>query len=272
MNVQDCNPFLRAAEIQLSILEGKSFRQAYDHRLFYVLDGEGFLILKNAEYSISPGSAMYLPPQTEYYFKGKLKVVVLNFDVTRNCSNRKEPICPPPVEEFDNNLLFDTATLDIDLPPVISNRDVKADLLCIVNSFSKADGLADAYISTLLKKVIIELIMSITKENTSELLIERVRRYVKLYCSEIKSNEDVAKNFGYHSVYLASLFKERTGTTLHSLILTERVSLAMTWLKKTEMSIDEIAFSSGFSTRNYFCTVFKKFIGVSPLVYRKGNK
>jgi AraC-like DNA-binding protein len=215
---------------------------------------------------------MYLPPQTDYYFKGKLKVIVLNFDVTQSFAKRKEPICPPPVAEFDNSLLFDQNTLDIEIAPVIKNSGIRADLLEIVHAFNKADDLANAYVSTLLKKVIIEIIKDVANENNSDRLIERIRRYIKLHCGEIESNEDIAEKFGYHPVYLASLFKERTGITLHKLILAERVNLACTWLEKTELSIDEIAFNAGFSTRNHFCTVFKKFMNISPLVYRKRNK
>ncbi len=272
MNIQDCNPFIRAAEIQLSVLEGKSFRKAYDHRLFYVLEGDGLLLLKNSEYQIGINSVMYLPPNTEYYFKGKLKVIVLNFDVTRSFAYRTEPICPSPIVEFDDSLLFDQTVLDIEITPMINNSGIKEDLLDIVHAFNKDDELANACISTLLKKVIIELIKDSTSENSSDKLIESIRRYVKLHCCEIESNEDVAKKFGYHPVYLASLFKERTGITLHKLILKERVNLACMWLEKTELSIDEIAFNAGFSTRNHFCTVFKKLMSVSPLVYRKYNK
>ncbi|MBE6577928.1 MAG: AraC family transcriptional regulator [Ruminococcaceae bacterium] len=35
-----------------------------------------------------------------------------------------------------------------------------------------------------------------------------------------------------------------------------------------EHTIEQIAFDSGFSSRNHFCTVFKKHFGISPMSYR----
>ncbi|MBO5223862.1 MAG: helix-turn-helix transcriptional regulator [Clostridia bacterium] len=270
MKIQDCNPYVRAAEIQPAVLEGEGLRKAYDHRLFYILEGEGVLILSNSVHTVGADCLLYFIPQTPYHFKGKLKVAVLNFDVTRACSDKTKPICPPPVAEFDERFLFDTQTVDGGYDTVIKNSNLRSDVLEIVHTFCKNEAYADAQTSAMLKKLLAEIFRpKIGSEEASDRLIERIKRHIKLYCSEIESNEDVAKAFGYHSVYLATLFKTRTGETLHKAILSERIKLACRWLEKTDLSIEEIAYNVGFSTRNHFCTAFKKFTGISPLVYRK---
>ena len=110
------------------------------------------------------------------------------------------------------------------------------------------------------------------KESALSRLSERVRRYIRLYAAEISDNAALAKHFGYHPVYLASLFRAHTGESLHHAILSERVRLAAEWLTRTDHSIEEIALDTGFSSRNHFCTVFKKFTGLSPLAYRSKGK
>ena len=40
-------------------------------------------------------------------------------------------------------------------------------------------------------------------------------------------------------------------------------------LVNTEGTVEEIAYKSGFSTRNYFCKVFKKIHHYTPLEYKK---
>ena len=88
MKLQDCNPFLRAAELQPAVLEGQGARMAYDHRLFYILKGEGVLVLEGTELPLSPDTLLFFRPGVGYHFRGKMRVAVLNFDISRSCSRR----------------------------------------------------------------------------------------------------------------------------------------------------------------------------------------
>ena len=152
---------------------------------------------------------------------------------------------------------------------VADARPCKEELLQIVRSFSAADPLADALCSGLLKKLLAELVIAArAPRDTAELLAERVRRYVTLYATEIKNNELLGQVFGYHPVYLAALFREQTGETLHHAILAQRIALAKQWLRRTDRSIEEIAADTCFSSRSHFCTVFKEFTGITPRAYR----
>ena len=108
--------------------------------------------------------------------------------------------------------------------------------------------------------------------SAAEVLIERVRRYIHLYAAEITDNRALGEEFGYHPVYLAQLFHRHTGKNLHSAILEARVELACQWLTRTDHSIERIAFDTGFSSRNHFCTVFRKFMGITPGTYRSNRQ
>lgn len=271
MRIEDCNPYLRAAQIQPAVLEGEGARIAYDHRLFYILAGEGTLVLEDRTLPLSPDTLLLWPYGVGYHFRGQLRVVVLNFDLTRAAAHRTVPVCPPPASEFDRTLLFDTALLDeLDEPLICpGGTHLREDILELVNTFSRHDPLADAITSALLKRLLAKLLRARahTPDPTDE-LIERVRRYVHLYAAEISGNEAVGQAFGYHPVYLAALFKEKTGGTLHRAILDERIALAKQWLTRTNRSIEEIAEDTGFSSRSHFCTAFKKITGISPRRYR----
>ena len=272
MRLQDCNPYIRAAQIQPAVLEGRGARMAYDHRLFYILEGNGELILQDRTVPLSPDMLFLLRPAVGYHFRGKLRVALLNFDLTRAADQRTEPVCPPPVEEFDAALVFDTACIDElgELRIATDARRCKEDLLEIIRSFSEADPLADALCSGLLKKLLAELLMADrTPRDAAEALVERVRRHVMLYAAELDGNAAVGEAFGYHPVYLAQLFREHTGTTLHQAILGNKLALACRWLTHTDRSIEQIAFDSGFSSRSHFCTVFRRQMGMTPNAYRK---
>ena len=48
--------------------------------MYYILDGDGFLKIKNNSYSVKKGKAFFVPKNTEHYFFGnKKKLTVLYF-------------------------------------------------------------------------------------------------------------------------------------------------------------------------------------------------
>ena len=48
--------------------------------MYYVLDGDGFLKIKNKKYELKQGKAFFVPKDTEHYFFGnKKKLTVLYF-------------------------------------------------------------------------------------------------------------------------------------------------------------------------------------------------
>ena len=97
----------------------------------------------------------------------------------------------------------------------------------------------------------------------------KVKGYIAMYATEIKSTGEIAKHFGYHPVYLESVFKKKTGQTIHSAIIDERIKIACRWLLNTNATLDVIAENTGFSSRTHFCTIFKAKTGLTPSVWRR---
>ena len=65
------------------------------------------------------------------------------------------------------------------------------------------------------------------------------------------------------------IFKEYTGFAPSQYIQEVRITLAKEMLTNTAMSIKEIAFELGYDNSDYFFTVFRKMVGITPLCYRK---
>ncbi len=68
---------------------------------------------------------------------------------------------------------------------------------------------------------------------------------------------------------LCHTFREKTGMTLSEYVLEKRLSKAESMLRKGVRPVGEIALELGFSSVSYFCSVFNKKYGMSPLAYRK---
>lgn len=269
------NPFLRFALIQPTMLEGSEARIAYDHRLFYILDGEGILLFSNEQIPLAENSLVLFPPGCPYYFKGKMRVAVLNFDVTRAADERRPARSPAPAEQFDEDAVFDRATIrELAGLTVLPDAAFLYDrLLRLIHAFDEQDSLADALTGALLKQLLAEIALHRRKPaDPPGALVDAVWRYIRLYAPQIPDNRALAKHFGYHPVYLATLFREKTGQTLHSAILDCRLQLAKRLLTETETDIAEIAFSVGFSSRSHFSELFSKRERLSPAQYRKQHR
>jgi len=269
MQLKDCNPYIRTAQIQAAVLERTGLRKAYDYRLFYILEGEGAILIESQRHPIRPDTLILLPPATAYDFLGKVKVVVLNFDITRRFSHRTSPLFPPAVSEFDERLLFETELLEGFERPLVLPMDAgtQENVLQIVYHSNSQEPYADARASARLKLLFADL-LSLSDEPKNQ-MIEKILSYIRIHAPAIRSNEDVARAFGYHPVYLNDLIKRASGKTLHGVITEAKLQIACQWLSGTNETIEAIAYLSGFCSRAHFCTLFKKKLGKSPAEYRK---
>ncbi|MDD7301459.1 MAG: helix-turn-helix transcriptional regulator [Eubacteriales bacterium] len=67
---------------------------------------------------------------------------------------------------------------------------------------------------------------------------------------------------------MSHLFKSRSGMTINQYVNALRIDEARAMLDSTDMSIQDIGLTVGFSDANYFSNVFRASVGVSPREYR----
>ena len=101
---------------------------------------------------------------------------------------------------------------------------------------------------------------------------KEVMEYIINHYSEAISSHDAALALYIdHSSFCRS-FKKTFGICFTDYVLAYRIEKARVYLKNTDFPVTEIAFKVGFNDCSYFCKVFKKIAGMSPLVYRKTNE
>lgn len=71
------------------------------------------------------------------------------------------------------------------------------------------------------------------------------------------------------SSYLCRLFKQELEQSYSNYLTKLRIGKSLSHLSDPAMKIYEVAELAGFSNQYYFCNSFKKYMGVSPSVYRK---
>lgn len=79
----------------------------------------------------------------------------------------------------------------------------------------------------------------------------------------------LAKELGMSQAHLISRFRVETGYSIHEYVALERIEKAKIRLKGSNQNITTIAYELGFSSSQYFATVFRRHTGMSPGDYRR---
>jgi two-component system response regulator YesN len=115
----------------------------------------------------------------------------------------------------------------------------------LINSYLQA-------ITTLFDDVVQE------KKNLSTLPIRQAKQYIRENFSKQISQEDVAEAIHLSPSYLSTMFKKEMGISFTDYLTSCRMEEAKKYLKKSTLSINEIAEKSGYADSKYFSRIFQK--------------
>ena len=108
-----------------------------------------------------------------------------------------------------------------------------------------------------------------TPAGRTDLLVERIKRYLDLHYRESLNLEDIGAALRISPSYLSHILKEKAGWSPIQYVAYRRIGEAQSALRYTTQPIGEIADSLGFRTLTYFDAVFTKYVGMSPKEYRR---
>lgn len=278
MDYRDLNPYIRYAMLTRRSVSYDEALYAYDHRLFYVMDGVCQVFTEGQSLSLQKNDLLVLPPQTGYRLLfqpgAPCLFALLNFDLD---SSYYATSCRAPdvLRDFDPQKRFSTRTM----PPfdgiflLKGATSLQERLAAICAEMQEEEPLCRDMLSAELKAV---LLLAIRAQNADAPAgtqsLNDVRAYVDAHCMESLTNARIAAKFGYHPYYLSRIFAARFGQTLHTYVGLRRLKHARQLLLSTDKSIAEIARESGFRGTSWFSEYFKTNVGLSPTQYRRKGK
>ena len=109
------------------------------------------------------------------------------------------------------------------------------------------------------------------KDAPAEHYISLATSYIGDRFSYDISVNDIADYVGIDRSYLYRLFKNYLGTTPSEMLMDARMRRAVSLLEYEDLSVYEIAVSSGFYDLSHFSRAFAARYGMSPGKYRKLN-
>lgn len=116
--------------------------------------------------------------------------------------------------------------------------------------------------------------MSMPRKNANVTSNPIIRKALSIISEEYANTElsttYIADKLSLNNRYFSSLFKREVGYGFSNYINYLRVQKAKALLNESNLKIKEISDKIGYSDPNYFCTVFKSIVGVSPKEFQKG--
>lgn len=99
--------------------------------------------------------------------------------------------------------------------------------------------------------------------------IVQAETYIRRHLRENITVKEIADHVHLNNNYFTKLFKSTLGITPLQYINQSRVEKGKYLLEHTQFSVGEISDEVGFEDELYFSRVFRKYVGMSPMSYRK---
>jgi AraC family transcriptional regulator len=99
--------------------------------------------------------------------------------------------------------------------------------------------------------------------------LQQAIEYIHDHLTEGFSLEAIANYIGISQYHFAKLFKQSTGMTPHQYLIETRLEKAKILLAKTDFTISEIAYRTGFANQSHLTRLFRKYLSTTPKAYRQ---
>ncbi len=99
--------------------------------------------------------------------------------------------------------------------------------------------------------------------------LRRVLEYIDECLSLTLTGSRIAGVTGLSKYHFGKAFRQSTGVSLHSYVLSRRMRRAQRLLVKSDLPLAAVAEAAGFSSQSHFTSVFSTRMGISPGSYRQ---
>ena len=272
MTLSDIDPFVRGVSSMRWNYSNTEYSIGYDCRLFMIADGQAKFLSEGKEYLLGDGSIALINTGLTYRLESvdarSFTLYIVNFDLTQNHTEIGTYVQPGKESNYDKSKVIER----IDLPELREALVLRdgAELSGRVKEmfFEYHSGLPhrEKRLSAMLADLIIRASrMAAGGDSRRTLLVGEIKRCIHEHYRQKLTNEIVAAKLGYHPYYLARIFREETGTTMHRYLHDFRLTAAAEALASLpSASIESVAADCGFATAAHFTAAFKKKFGRLP--------
>ena len=176
----------------------------------------------------------------------------------------------PNGEEMIHRLLECLSNTDPFLRPDTKNRDRILSLCREIEMAIVQETLFLAYAKVIeLLTALYSMYLTpskVTGEAFSRRTAQTVRYIEKNYADHV-SVRQIADDLGVSTSFLSRIFKKEIGVTIHEYLNQYRISKAIPLLETH--SVTEVGYLCGFCDNSHFISIFKRYVGTTPMQYKR---
>ena len=232
----------------------KYFRIQQFYTLHIILDGSGTVMVEDKTYHATKGDMFFIPPNVRLCYlpdeKDKWKYVWFDF-------------CGENARLYGEKMGFTEGNY---LKACVNFENTLLQFERIFKSI--LNNTPVGYYDVL--SVFFKILDSNIKKSENLNLAESVAAYIN--CNYGDANitlPSICEDFNISHSYLCKIFKNSYNCSVKSYITKIRINEACRLLETTDMGVQEIGYSVGFSDSIHFMKIFKKYTQKTPTNYRK---
>ncbi len=236
--------------------------------LYYLLSGKCRYIIENRIYDLEAGDVILVPPMVPH---------------------RSSPVTDTSDACLERYLIsFEADGVPVELQDCLrfnffSPKDTDGEQLKnIVNELILEDKSPSEHARLIHQLATIRILIILSKYrfegykgsslSKTDRSIQNAALYIKENCHKNLKLGDVAREFFFSREYFSALFKSTIGMGFSSYLTSMRLSKALSLLSSTDLPLNTISEQCGFNDSNYFSTIFKRNLGISPGKYRQNER
>jgi AraC-like DNA-binding protein len=231
-------------------------RSRIDYTLMYISSGKASVIIEGKMHNVHSGDAMLFLPNSkqEYTFLSKDKAI-------------NQWI------HFSGTICSKLGETPIQIVHINNREDFENEFNSLINSYyglsEERDLLCNGHLTVLLAKYLESCKTELNPITISEQRMTDVLNYIQNnICGDIDWNI-CAEICCLGRDRFNHVFKAKIGVSPNQYHKLLRIKYAKKMLSNVGITVNECAEALGYSDTNYFCRIFKKETGLTPLAYKK---
>ena len=248
--------------------------------IVYIINGTGVHLVNGIAYNVNKGDFLFINyGQTHEFTAGKDGMCFYNILIRPeffsndllNSENAFELLSLSAFEEL-------ASFINRDCPYVSLSGDMRKKTETLLTMLEEEYLGNSRGRETMINSLMIVLMMCIFRSMSPEIsrnnkalgdVAGDILQYIETHCHEKLSLSDLAQRCFYTPSYFSRLFKETYSMTITEFIVKTRIEKSKELLNNTDLTVEDICFSVGYTDKTKFYRHFRECVGKTPAEYRK---
>lgn len=232
-----------------------------DYHYLHTLEGSGYLIVDGQKYLVDENTAFFLYPGVAHeYFAAtsKWSTIWLTFN--------------GPASEM---VLRTMGIKPFEIFKLTNKKYLEGILEAISNKASVYNYIVSIECSQLIYSFILHMYLNLQNKieknfESNYLKLLPVLQYIEENYKKAISLEEISSIVNLSPQHLCTVFKKTFQTTPYEYLIRVRIQKAKELLmRQSSIQIKEVCYEVGFKNPSYFCYMFKKLEGITPLQFKR---